>query len=77
MSQLSVASDDNVVPLLLSVEQAARRLGVGRTTMFGLVGTGEVRSVMIGRLRRVPVQALTEYVHALSNQAADDSAAVS
>lgn len=46
----------------LTVEEAARRLGVGRTTMFALIRTGEVPSIPIGRLRRVPAEALPEYV---------------
>ncbi|KIQ62849.1 excisionase [Kitasatospora griseola] len=46
----------------LTVEEAARRLGVGRTTMYGLVSSGEVSSVMIGRLRRIPAQALSDYI---------------
>ncbi|MEV8326766.1 helix-turn-helix domain-containing protein [Kitasatospora sp. NPDC056731] len=48
----------------LTVEEAARRLGVGRTTMYALVASGEVPSVTIGRLRRVPAEALKEYVAA-------------
>lgn len=51
--------------LLLTVEEAARRLGVGRTTMYALIGTGEVESVPIGRLRRVPAECLIEYVENL------------
>ena len=53
-------------PLLTPVE-AARRLGIGRTRMFALIGAGEVRSVKIGRLRRVPVEALNDYVARISN----------
>ncbi|AUY50959.1 hypothetical protein EH183_20665 [Streptomyces sp. CB01881] len=34
----------------LTVEEAARRLGVGLTTMYALVASGEVSSVTIGRL---------------------------
>ncbi|MDH6119360.1 excisionase family DNA binding protein [Kitasatospora sp. GAS204A] len=48
----------------LTVEEAARRLGVGRTTMYALVAAGEVPSVTIGRLRRVPAQALADYMAA-------------
>jgi excisionase family DNA binding protein len=48
--------------LVLTIEQAARRLGIGRTLMYSLVMTGEVESVTIGRLRRIPVECLTEYV---------------
>ncbi len=48
--------------LLLTVEEAAERLGIGRTRMWSLVSSGGVRSVMIGRLRRVPAECLSEFV---------------
>lgn len=48
--------------ILLTVEEAARRLHIGRTTMYALIGSGEVESVPVGRLRRVPVDALHTYV---------------
>ena len=51
--------------LVLSVEQAAARLGIGRTTMYALVGTGAIESVKIGRLRRVPAEALHDFVASL------------
>ena len=34
--------------------------------MFALIGAGEVRSVKIGRLRRVSVEALNDYVNRIS-----------
>ncbi|MFE2046513.1 helix-turn-helix domain-containing protein [Streptomyces sp. NPDC059477] len=46
----------------LTVEEAARRLGVGRTTMYALIASGEISSVLIGRLRRVPAEALVTYL---------------
>lgn len=49
-------------PLLLKVEEAAARLQIGRTTMYELVRLGEVESVPIGRLRRIPSECLDEYV---------------
>jgi excisionase family DNA binding protein len=52
--------------LLISPVEAAKRLGIGRTQMFDLIGRGEVKSVKIGRLRRVPVTALSEYVDRLT-----------
>ena len=54
-----------VVPLLLSVEQAAEMLGIARTSMFKLIGTGEVESVQVGRLRRIPMACLEEFVERL------------
>ncbi|MBP2340195.1 excisionase family DNA binding protein [Saccharothrix coeruleofusca] len=53
--------------IVLTVEQAAERLNIGRTLMYSLVSSGEVESVLIGRLRRIPLDALTRYVHKLSS----------
>lgn len=51
--------------VVLTIEEAANRLGIGRTTMYALVMSGEIRSVTIGRLRRIPVHCLDEYVASL------------
>ena len=48
--------------VVLTIEEAARRLRIGRTNMYALVMSGEVKSVTIGRLRRVPVRCLSEYI---------------
>jgi excisionase family DNA binding protein len=50
--------DQLKLPLVFTVEEAADRLGVGRTLMYSLVSSGAVESVRIGRLRRVPADAL-------------------
>lgn len=63
------------IRLVLTIEQAARRLGIGRTLMYSLVMSGEVESVMIGRLRRIPVECLAEYVIKLRNAQQTDKAA--
>jgi excisionase family DNA binding protein len=47
---------------LLKVEEAAQRLAIARTSMFHLLATGEVESIRVGRLRRIPVECLEEYV---------------
>jgi len=57
-------------PLLLSVDEAAQRLGVGLALMRSLVSCGEVESVKIGRLRRVPDDALGTYVQHLRDRSA-------
>ena len=56
--------------LLLTVEQAAARIGVGRTTMFALIGSGDVRTVQIGRLRRIRPADLQTYVDGLASSEA-------
>jgi excisionase family DNA binding protein len=54
-----------VVRLLLRPEEVAQALNVGRSTVFELLRTGELRSVKIGALRRIPTDALAEYVDGL------------
>lgn len=48
--------------VLLTVEEAARRLSIGRTYCYSLISSGELESVPVGRLRRVPAQAVHDYV---------------
>ncbi|MBP5892802.1 helix-turn-helix domain-containing protein [Streptomyces scabiei] len=40
-------------------------LRLGLTTVKALIGSGELRSIKIGRARRVPADALREYVQRL------------
>jgi excisionase family DNA binding protein len=60
----------HATPLVLTIEQAAQRLGIGRTLMYALVTSGEIESVTIGRLRRIPAECITEYVNRLRQQIA-------
>lgn len=54
-------------PVLLPIwPDAARALGVGRTTVFKLIASGELRSVRLGRRRLVPTEALRELVERLA-----------
>ncbi|MDX2938314.1 excisionase family DNA-binding protein [Streptomyces ipomoeae] len=59
---LATPADDDTTLVLLKVEEAARRLRVGRTTCYALIRAGELESVMVGSLRRVPADAVPEYV---------------
>jgi excisionase family DNA binding protein len=52
--------------VLLRPEEVAQALSISRSTVFLLMRSGELRSVKIGKSRRVPVDAVTEYVAALS-----------
>ena len=48
--------------LLLTPEEAADVLGVGRTKLYELMGEGLIESVRIGGSRRVPVAAIDRFV---------------
>jgi excisionase family DNA binding protein len=56
---LTIESDEK---LLLTVVEAAQRLGIGRTLMYELLGSGQIESVHVGRLHKVPVAALAKFV---------------
>jgi excisionase family DNA binding protein len=65
----AIENEVSVARMLLTVEQAASLLGVGRTTMFALIRTGDVVTVQIGRLRRIRPADLAAYVDRLANVA--------
>ncbi len=48
--------------VLLSVDEAASALSMGRTFVYDLLTRGEIVSIKIGRRRRIPVSALQAFV---------------
>jgi excisionase family DNA binding protein len=58
--------------LLLTVAEVAERLGCGRTFVYELISSGELETIKLGRLRRVPVVALDALVERLRASARDD-----
>lgn len=44
--------------LLLTIPEAARRLSVGRTTLYAMLKSGALALVAVGRLRRIPIDSL-------------------
>lgn len=68
---LTLHTDDR---LLLTVVDAARRLEISRSLLYELLATGELESIHVGRLRRVPAEALTAYVERQRSQPPDPAA---
>jgi excisionase family DNA binding protein len=48
--------------LLLTVVEAARRLEISRSLLYELMARDEIQSIRVGRLRRVPTEALSDYI---------------
>lgn len=48
--------------LLLTTDEAAQMLAIGRTKLYELISLGEIPTVRVGRAVRVPASALTEWV---------------
>lgn len=51
--------------LLLTIPEAAERLGIGRSTAYELIAEGRLETVHIGRACRVPVDGLRRFVESL------------
>jgi excisionase family DNA binding protein len=81
MSGQSVTTDEPPVSrpmparVLLTVEEAAEQLGIGRTLLYKLIARGEIESIRIGRLRRVPTAAIQDYARRLSGERLSGQAA--
>jgi len=54
---------------LLTVDEVAGRLSIGRTQAYEYILRGEIRSVRIGRSRRVAVVDLDAFVERLREEA--------
>ena len=48
--------------LLLTVSEAAQQLGIGRSLLYELLADGQVESIHVGRLRRIPIDALADFI---------------
>lgn len=53
--------------VLLTIEQAAQRLALGRTTVYSLIQRGELKSVRIGRAVRVRTTDLDAFAAELTS----------
>ncbi|MFD6972195.1 helix-turn-helix domain-containing protein [Streptomyces sp. NPDC059949] len=62
--------------ILYPVAEVAQQLGVGLTTAKALVASGQLRSIKIGHSRRVPAEALHEFVRRLDAEQNGDGARV-
>ncbi len=49
---------------LLSADELARELGVGRTTAYALLWSGQIPSMKIGRLRKVRREDVQAFIDA-------------
>jgi excisionase family DNA binding protein len=57
-----------IAPDLLTVPEVMSRLHLSRSTVYQLLRTGRLRSVTIGRARRIPTDALDAYLDHLTHQ---------
>lgn len=61
-SSAAMSSPDGKKPGTVSVEQAAVRLGVGRTTLYAMIKRGEIPALKFGRARRISESTLDHMI---------------
>lgn len=47
--------------VLLTAEEVADALNIGRCTVYDLIRTGQLQSFKIGKLRRIPVDSVHDF----------------
>lgn len=55
-------------PLAYRVEDAAKMLGVGRTTIYSLINNGHLKAIRIGRARLVTAGELRRFIYNTQEQ---------
>jgi excisionase family DNA binding protein len=56
-----------------TVEQVAEILHIGRDKVYSLLRTGQLRSIKIGKLRRITSQHLAEFVASLETAGQEEN----
>ena len=52
-------------PLLHSIQDSTQLLGIGRSSLYGLIGEGKICTVKIGRRTLIPDREIRRYVESL------------
>ena len=55
-------TEERFAPQLVTVDEAGRILGVGRSKICELIYRGDLRSFTIGRARRIDVEDIRDYI---------------
>jgi excisionase family DNA binding protein len=55
---MAFQKDTAMDPLLISVQEAAQTLSVGRTSIYQLIKSGELETMKLGRRRLITIQSL-------------------
>jgi excisionase family DNA binding protein len=58
---------------LLTTTEVQEMLSIGRTRVFSLIASGQLRSVLIGASRRIPTDAVEEFIQELLLESSRDS----
>lgn len=53
---------DDLARLAYRPESAAKKLDIGRTTLYALIASGELETIKVGRARLIPATAMDRFL---------------
>jgi excisionase family DNA binding protein len=62
--------------LVVTPPEAARLLGLGRTTVYKLIRSGDLKAIRVGRSVRVPREAIPEFIERKLAERREEGAAL-
>jgi len=54
--------DDSLEPISVRIATAVKLTGIGRSTLYELIGSGEIETVKIGRSTLIPYRSLKRLI---------------
>lgn len=66
MADMSEHDSGRPPPLLHSVDDTCHKLNIGRTTLYKLVGDGQLKQVHIGRRTLITAESISAYINHLT-----------
>jgi len=53
---------ESPVPLAVRIPQAARLIGIGRSTIYQFINAGEIETIKVGRSTLIPIDSLRDFI---------------
>jgi excisionase family DNA binding protein len=64
MERVKMQNSTPTDPITVTIREACRLLGIGNTSIYGLIGDGRLKTITIGRRRLVVYQSLVKLAQA-------------
>ena len=61
-ASVSDAGEGNMRPITVRIREACRITGIGRSTLYGLIQSGDIQTIKIGAITLIPIASIEEFV---------------
>jgi excisionase family DNA binding protein len=62
LDRTPIAQGENLEPISVRIATAVKLTGIGRSTLYELIGSGEIETVKIGRSTLIPYRSLKRLI---------------